>query len=202
MRRRPRSSADDEPSARSVFERAVAMLAARARTAKDLRRRLIMKGEPAALVDEAIVRLTELGYLDDAAYALMVARGKATDAGWSGHRLRRELRRRGVGREETESAVREVGDEMGPAQDERLEALARKRGRQLDGDDPRAARRRLVAYLGRRGYDLDDVLRVVAKVLAEPRESRARGTRGACGAPATSPETAGAPRRGTGPGDS
>ena len=141
------------------------MLESRARAARDLRRRLIMKGEPEALVDKAIARLIELRYLDDAAYARMVARGKIEGAGWSGHRLRQELFRRGVDRTVAEDALREVSGELEDTQDAQLEKLARKRAAQLKDDDSVARRRRLTAYLARRGYDMDDVLKVVRRVL-------------------------------------
>ena len=144
------------------------MLEARARSARDLRRRLVMKGEPEELVDKAIVRLTELRYLDDGAFALMVARGKAVDAGWSGHRLRQELRRRGVDRDKTDAAIREVEAELGPAQRDILDSLARKRASQLGDLDPEIRKRRLVSFLARRGYPLGDVMAAVQRALTDP----------------------------------
>lgn len=141
------------------------MLESHARSARDLRKRLILKGEPAALVDKAIVRLIELRYLDDAAYARMVARSKIENAGLSGHRLRQELFRRGIDRTVAEDALREVSEEMEDTQDAHLEKLARKRAERLRDEEPVAARRRLVSYLARRGYDLEDVLKVVRRVL-------------------------------------
>ena len=141
------------------------MLESRARSARDLRKRLILKGEPAALVDKAIARLIELRYLDDAEYARAVARSRIEGSGWSGHRLRQELWKRGINRGVAEEALREVGEEMEETQDAQLEKLARKRAATLKDEEPVARRRRLTAYLARRGYDLEDVLKVVARVL-------------------------------------
>ena len=165
MSRRSPTTSPEDP-ARRVFERAVKMLESRARSARDLRKRLILKGEPEALVDQAIARLIELRYLDDAAYARMVARGKIEGSGWSGHRLRQELWKRGVDRTIAEDALREVSGELEETQDAQLEKLALKQAVKLRDAEPLARRRRLVAYLARRGYDLDDVLKVVNRVLA------------------------------------
>src|SRR6266516_3691944 len=68
----------DEPAAAAVereaeqlatYDRALNMLASRARSSADLRRVLIKKGETPAHVDSAIARLTQAGYLDDADFA-------------------------------------------------------------------------------------------------------------------------------------
>ena len=53
-----------------VFQRAAKLLAAKQRSVEELREKLsTTRGATKALVDEAIARLREYGYLDDAKYA-------------------------------------------------------------------------------------------------------------------------------------
>ena len=143
------------------------MLEARARSARDLRRRLVMKGEPEELADQAIARLLELGYLNDPGFARLLARSKIENSGWSTRRLRQEMWKQGVDRTTAEDALREVGEELSETRDAALERLARKRAGVMHDlpDDDR--RRRLTGFLARRGYEINDVKRVVDMVMRE-----------------------------------
>src|SRR5207237_913744 len=71
----------------STYDRALNMIALRARAAAELRRLLIRKGEPAELVDVAIDRRIRAGFLDDASFARQFARRKAGGAGLSPRRI-------------------------------------------------------------------------------------------------------------------
>jgi regulatory protein len=154
---------------RSTYERALDMLEARVRGVTELRRLLIRKGEPEAEVDAAIERLRASGLLDDANFARQLTRSKALGAGLSRRRIQQELARRGVPREISDDAVRTVFDEENVDEDASAERVARKKLRMLSGVDDATRRRRLYAFLARRGYDSDDIRRTLAKVLdAEP----------------------------------
>ena len=65
--RRSRRAAVDDPA--DVLAAAARFLEARPRSSNELRRRLRDAGYRADLVEGALERLTELGYLDDAAFA-------------------------------------------------------------------------------------------------------------------------------------
>src|SRR4051812_27498622 len=60
------SAVQREAALLSTYDRAVNMLAARARSSLELRRLLVRKGEPADQVDVALERLLRGGFLDDA----------------------------------------------------------------------------------------------------------------------------------------
>jgi regulatory protein len=114
-------------------------------------------------VDSAIERLVELELLDDANYAAQYINAHS-ERGRGPVRLRADLRRKGV-----ESAVIEqaLAEQFPPGTDLRAQPLqlARKRAAQL-GDLPRATkRRRLLAYLARRGFGGWEVLSVVDETL-------------------------------------
>ena len=148
-----------------VYDRALAMLAARGRATVELRRSLVGKKEEPALVDAAIERLRTAGLLDDADFARQFARSKALGAGMSRRRLRQELGRRGVASELSDDAIDAVFAEEAIDEEALVESAARKKLRTLTKLDPETRRRRLYAYLARRGYDADDVARVVRELV-------------------------------------
>jgi len=143
------------------------MLEARARGATELRRLLLKKGEPAADVDATIERLQASGLLDDANFARMFARSKALGPGLSKRRLQQELAKRGVNREVSNEAIETVFEEEGMNDEASIERVARKKLRMLGKVDADTRRRRLYGFLARRGYDSDDIGRIVARLLSD-----------------------------------
>ena len=143
------------------------MLEARARGVAELRRLLIRKGEPEADVDETIVRLQRSGLLDDTMYARHFARSKALGAGLSRRRLHQELTRRGVARDVSHAAIEAVFTEEDVDEDAAIERVARKKLKTLAKLDAPTQRRRLYAFLARRGYESDDIARVTRLLLSD-----------------------------------
>ncbi|MEP7066327.1 MAG: regulatory protein RecX [Gemmatimonadota bacterium] len=144
-----------------TFDRAVSMLAARPRAARDLERILVRKGEAVEHVTTAVERLISLGILDDAQYARQFIRAKIAGAGLSRRRLQSELWRRGVAREVIDAALAEVLEEDEVDEDAQIAQVAAKKLRTLRSADPAAARRRLYAFLARRGYESGAIRRVM-----------------------------------------
>jgi regulatory protein len=145
------------------------MLARAPRSARDLRRRLLLKGEPERDVEAAIERLTAAGLLNDSAYARAFVRSKVSSQGFSRRRLQLELAKRGVAREVADAAIVEILEDEGIDESATVERVARKKLRTLSGLDEETQRRRLLAYLARRGYDVDAV-RAVLKTLRNTAE--------------------------------
>ena len=135
-----------------TYDRAVMMLAARGRAAKDLERQLTRKGEPAEFARLAVERLVAEGFLDDESYARSFVRSKSASAGLARFRLKQELGRQGVERAVADEAIAEVFEEEGVDEVAMATALATKRARSMRGADPQAQRRRLYSFLARRGY--------------------------------------------------
>jgi regulatory protein len=150
-----------EAAALHTFDRAVAMLAARPRAARDLERLLVRKGEPAEHVAAAIERLKTLGILDDAQFARQFIRARIAGAGLSRRRLQSELWRRGVARDVIDDALAEVMQEDDVDEDAQIAQVAAKKLRTLRSADPAAMRRRLYAFLARRGYESSAIRRVM-----------------------------------------
>jgi regulatory protein len=148
-----------------TYDRALNMLAVRGRASAELRRLLIRKGEPADAVDVAIERLISAGFLDDAAFARSFARSKGVSGGLSRRRLEQELGRRGVTRETGSEAIETVFAEEGVDESAAIERVARKKLRSLTSLDAPTRRRRLYSFLARRGYDSDDIGRILRQLL-------------------------------------
>ena len=94
-------------------------------------------------------RFTEVGLIDDAAFARLWVESRQASRGLARRALADELRRKGVDAE----VVREAVDEVDPADEEAAaRALVRKKLRSLQRVDRATATRRLAGMLARKGY--------------------------------------------------
>jgi len=156
-----------------AYDRALNMLAFRARSSSELARSLVRKGEEKAHVDWAIARLQEQGLLDDAAFARAFTRSKVVGGKQSRRRVEQELARKGVARTVAGEAIDDVFEDEAVDQRSIVEEAARKKLRSLAGLEPAVQRRRLYAFLARRGYDLDDIRAAIDSVGAVAIEDEA-----------------------------
>lgn len=138
---------------------ALRALARRAHARFDLRRRLLQKQHPPAAVDGALDRLGAAGLLNDAQFARDFGAAKARRRGPA--RLVRDLQSQGVDRRVAEEAVRDSLAAEGVDASDAVRVLAEKRVRQLAGLPPAVKKRRLVAFLARRGFAGAEVREVV-----------------------------------------
>jgi regulatory protein len=169
----------DEGAALKTYDRALRLLAARGRSIRELRRRLLAAKAPEAHVEAALERLEAMGLLNDAEYARQVARSQMVGRGYAPRRLQQELARRGVARDVADRAIDLVrsedaapgsfGAESGVDLTETIEKLARRKLRSLGSLDAETRARRLYAFLARRGYDSHDIRSVLARLRAEER---------------------------------
>ena len=140
----------------------------RMRTRRELAVRLRSRGRPEDVVEEVLDRLENVGLIDDGRFARqwIEERLRSRPVGLS--LLRRELRQKGIDAEVIEAALEESASGEGEA-GRAYEALRRQTYRyaRLDRD---AAHRRMVAFLGRRGFGRDVIYHVVHRVLDEMEE--------------------------------
>ncbi len=154
-------AADEEAAWRAVLR----ALERRAHATSELTRRLVQKGHPPAAAEYAIARAQELGLLDDAAFARQFVESRSA-RGRGPARLRRDLAALGVARAHIDAAVGAQWAEPDAALSLAAD-LARKRARQLSDLPPETRRRRLLAYLGRRGFTGYRVAELVTRVLRD-----------------------------------
>jgi regulatory protein len=138
-------------------------LATRGRARRDLRRRLIQKQHPPRAVDAALARLDAQGLLDDRRFAVEYAARHAA-RGRGAARLVADLLSQGVDRAVAETAVSEALVEEGIDPDRTLRAVATRRASQLAALAPAVRKRRLLAYLARRGYRAAEVKDLVEEL--------------------------------------
>ena len=155
-------AADTEGSLRSALRH----LTRRAFGRSDLDRRLRRKGHPPEAVAAALGRLEGQGLLDDIAFARGYVETRAV-RGRGPMRVQRDLMAMGVERSVVDRALETAWPASVPPE-ELARTLAAKRLKQLGSTLPRQAlRRRLVQYLGRRGFGGSVAGKVVGEVLKQ-----------------------------------
>ena len=150
--------------AQTPYNRALDLLSARSYTVRELRRKLIQKEVPAAEADAVVARLLDSGLLDDVKYASAYARSKIVGSGASARRVKQELARKGVAAETATEAVEQVIVEEEVDTAAVVERVARKKLASMGDLEPLVLRRRLFAFLARKGYDLDEIQSVVRRI--------------------------------------
>jgi regulatory protein len=139
-------AADEEGAVRAGLR----ALERRAHSEHELSRKLERKGHGAAAIAAAALRLRSLGLLDDLAFAKAYVSGRG-ERGRGPVRLRYDLTMLGVAPETIGVALSEViAQTEDPLAQPR--ALLAKRAPRLAGLSTDARRRRLTAFLARRGY--------------------------------------------------
>ncbi|HEV8149105.1 MAG TPA: RecX family transcriptional regulator [Gemmatimonadales bacterium] len=152
-------AADEE----AAFRTALRFLERRPFATRDLTRRLVLKGHPPEAAAAAVERAGRAGLVDDARFALHYLETRAA-RGRGPLRLRRDLATLGVERLLVDRALRAAFGADG-AGGPSAEAVARKRLAQLTGLPKPVIRRRLLAFLARRGFAGPDVSTTVAGLL-------------------------------------
>ncbi|WP_198653149.1 regulatory protein RecX [Actinocorallia populi] len=157
----PRPPADPEAAAREVCLR---LLALSPKTRAQLAEALARKDIPDEVSEQVLGRFTEVGLIDDEAFAQAWVRSRHTGKGLAPRALSAELRRRGVADETIKEAVAEL-------QPEDLEEAARdlvsRKLHTMRSLDHEKRVRRLVGMLARKGYSPGLAYRVVKDVLAD-----------------------------------
>ena len=142
-------------------------LGRRAFAIRDLRRRLLQRQHPAAAVDAALARLGGQGLLDDAQYARHYAAARAV-RGRGPARLLSDLLSQGVDRSLAEQAIGDALRDEGIDPLAAARAAARRRAGALRGLALDVQRRRLTAFLVRRGFGGTNLASVVREAVSSP----------------------------------
>ncbi|MGD7731390.1 regulatory protein RecX [Propionibacteriaceae bacterium G57] len=141
-------------------------LSLRAHSRAELEKALADKQVPDDVAEQLLGRFTEVGLVDDAAFAAQWVQSRHRVGRLSRRALADELRRKGIDRDVIAEATQALDhdDEVAAAMD----LAARKLRSMASITDPMVRRRRLAAALARRGYGSDVVHTVVTRVLADP----------------------------------
>jgi regulatory protein len=128
------------------------------RTRAQLADALAAKGVPQDAAEAVLNRFTEVGLIDDAAFAQAWVSSRQAGRGLATRALAEELRRRGIDRETVSQALATVDP---AAEEAAARMLVQRKLRSMRGLDPAVARRRLLAMLARKGYPSDVAFRLI-----------------------------------------
>jgi regulatory protein len=131
------------------------LLSYKARTASELKQRLARKGFSPDIISHTLQRLAELKMVDDAGFARRFAEDRITIGHKGKWRVRGELLKRGVDRQQIDAAMADAPDETAAAKE--VAAKYVNRNRRLE---PAILKRRLYALLARRGFSPDTIRQV------------------------------------------
>ncbi len=154
-------AADPEAVGRTILLEA---LTGQARTRKELADKLATREVPDEVAAELLDRFTEVGLIDDGLFAQQWVESRHRSRGLAPRALAQELRRKGVGDEETKTALEQIdeGDQRAAAR-----GLVEKKLRSMSGLDRQVATRRLAGLLARKGYAAGLAFAVVREALGD-----------------------------------
>ena len=131
----------------ALYDRALRLLAARSRSAAEIRRRLRRDGAVPDRIERVVGTLVSRGFLDDAAHARAVTRSRVRSRAASSRRIEQELARQGVAPDVATEAISEVYADEAVDESAVALAVARKRAAAIGRSAaPAGATRRLYGY--------------------------------------------------------
>ena len=157
-----------EPDPRDVARQIVLrQLAMAPRSRAELAQRLAQRGCTAEVADAVLDRMTQVGLVDDEAYAHMLVRTQQAGRGLARRALARELRTKGIEGDLAAEALSSVTDED---ERDRARALVDKKLRAMHGLGLEVQTRRLAGMLARKGYSPSMSYAVIREAVAEAPE--------------------------------
>jgi regulatory protein len=157
LKKKVKDSTAQKPDRADPWPAALRILTRRDYSQSELRQRLTDKGFDPARIEAALKRCLELGYLDDARYALNRATSLMNQGRAVGKRVLLDLRQHGVNEETANRALEQARE----ACDEELllASLLERRFADFNYDSaPAKERRRVVHFLQRRGFTIDRIM--------------------------------------------
>jgi regulatory protein len=159
---------EGEPDSRNVARQIVLrQLATAPRSRAELAQKLAQRGCSAELAASVLDRMTQVGLVDDQAYAQMLVRSQQAGRGLAKRALARELRTKGIEDHLADETLASISDEQ---ERERARVLADKKLRAMHGLGIEVQTRRLVAMLARKGYSSSMAYAVIREAIADAPE--------------------------------
>jgi regulatory protein len=159
---------DREPDPHDVARQIVLrQLAMAPRSRAELAQKLAQRGCAADVATTVLDRMTQVGLVDDEAYAQMLVRSQQAGRGLAKRALARELRTKGIEDHLAEDALTAISDED---ERDRARALVDKKLRAMHGLGIEVQTRRLVGMLARKGYSSNVTYVVIREAIADAPE--------------------------------
>lgn len=146
-----------------ALDAAIRLLTARPRSVREITDRLRQKTYDDETINRVIEKLRDWRYIDDEAFARYWVENRDTNRPRGRRLLEQELRQKGIDREIVGGAIEEAEiDEHAGARE-----IARSKLRSYRTLEPALARRRLGAFLARRGYGFGVIKPVLDELFGE-----------------------------------
>jgi len=149
---------------RPALDKAVALLAARAHSKREIEEKLRRAGYRPATIEMVLYKLERESLLDDGDFAQQWVAARSNRK-LGRRRIAQELKYKGVSAEEAEAALEAVDDETELAAAVSLAEKAAARSK--PGEDPRKSAQRILGMLVRRGYGWDVARAAIARVMRD-----------------------------------
>lgn len=163
-----RQTGDREPDPHDVARQIVLrQLAMAPRSRAQLEQKLAQRECPTDVAAAVLDRLTEVGLVDDEAYAQMLVRSHQAGRGLAKRALARELRTKGIDDEIADGALASISDVV---ERDRARELVDKKLRAMHGLGVAVQTRRLAGMLARKGYSPSLTYTVIREAIAEAPE--------------------------------
>jgi len=155
--------AQKEDALRRAEEDALALLRRKDRSEAELRRALASAGHGAEVVEAILKKCRGWGYLDDRRLAERLVSDGIELKHLGPARIKRQLRERGLDPALGESVREQIAGEEPSLVERAVAALASKR-KSYARLEPEVARRRMIAFLERRGFEFDTIRKALKRV--------------------------------------
>lgn len=155
-------SLQEEETREVAYQRSMHYLSFRPRSEAEVRRKLLEKGFNQPLVEEIIDRLKAERWLGDAQFARLWTENRTIFRPRSRRLLRYELRQKGVSEDHIEEALNPLAEESELAYQAGI-----RYARKLTNLQPDVFRKRLMAFLARRGFSYGTIAPVVRRICSE-----------------------------------
>ena len=126
-----------------------------------VRQKLVTWGAGADEADAIVNRLRSEDYIDDARYARMYCESKMLQQGWGRQKVLYQLRLKHLPKEAIDSGMAVVDNERYM---EMLAEVASKKLRDVGGDVTMEHQRKLMSFLGSRGFTIGEINQVITNI--------------------------------------
>ena len=147
-------------------QKAYRLLALRPHSEKELKKKLRDKGFSEAVIKEALEKLHDLKYLNDASFAVQWARNLAVNKLWGNRKISAGLQEKGVAQQLIEDAIASVRQEL--SESDAVAKLIRKKtaGKKMAAPDRKEKQRIFTSLMGR-GFPPGLILNQLGKSVEE-----------------------------------
>jgi regulatory protein len=145
-----------------AYQKATRFLDYRPRTEKEIRQRLLQKGFSTLEIDQVVLRLKRANLIQDQQFAEMWIENRNDYHPRSQRLMRYELRSKGVTEQMIESALADSADDI-----ELATRAATQYARKLNFQNRELFRKKLSAYLARRGFSYGTIAPVIRDLIRE-----------------------------------